>query len=158
MCGKALDFETAVKVAVASTDTATCQIGPSAPPFKRTLALIDHIRKLNDSPKTDLFIRTKSDPGPESFTKLDFDGFKPIQDLIRSHREIAMTTGDKTAIAKLCHHVIWLILAKHFDDDKWGWDCDAMIQQMAKEYAFPGLKGALIEMQRLLFLDPFKRP
>ena len=36
-------------------------------------------------------------------------------------------------------------------------DFEVMIQQMAKEFAFPELKAVMIEMQTLQFRDQFSR-
>lgn len=159
ICGRALDFEAAVKAAIPRVPEAlvTSQIGPSIPPFKRTPALINHIRKLSLQPKLDLVVRTSSQPDREQFSNLDFEKFKPVQNLVRSHREIAMTTGDRTAVAKLYQFIVWFAMAKHFDQIH-GWDYEVMIQQIAKEFTFPELKVAMIEMQTLQFRDQLSRP
>lgn len=134
----------------------TSQIGPSIPPFKRNPALINHIRQLSLHPTVDFVLRTSSLPDREQITHLDFP-FEPVQKLVRSHREIAMTTGDKTAVAKLCQFIVWFGMAKHLDQ-MYGWEFETVIQQMAKEFAFPELKAAMIEMQTLQFRDAFQRP
>ena len=102
ICGKTLDFESAVKAAVLATSgvPVTSQVGPSIPPFKRTPSFVDHIRQLNLQPKADL-VQTISQLDRQQFTTLHFP-FEPVQILVRSCRETAMTTGDKAAVAKLC--------------------------------------------------------
>lgn len=68
-----------------------------------------------------------------------------------------MTTGDKTAVAKLCEFMVWHLLAKQSDEQA-GWDFEAMIKQLENEFFFPGLKDAMLEMQTIQFQDPFMRP
>ena len=58
-----------------------------------------------------------------------------------------MTTGDKAAVAKLCQFIVWFCMANKTHS----LDFEVMIQQMAKEFAFPELKAAMIEMQTLQF-------
>ena len=157
ICGKTLDFESAVKAAVLATSgvPVTSQVGPSIPPFKRTPSFVDHIRQLNLQLKADL-VQTISQLDRQQFTTLHFP-FKPVQTLVRSHRETAVTTGDKAAVAKLCQFIVWTCIANHYDKTH-SLDFEVMIQQMAKEFAFPELKAAMIEMQTLQFRDQFSRP
>jgi len=49
------------------------------------------------------------------------------------------------------------LLANHYDKTR-SLDLEVMIQQMAKEFTFPELKAAMIEMQTLQFRDQFSRP
>lgn len=156
ICGKALsDIEAAVKAAVPPTVDAPA-IGPSIPPFKRSPALTLHVCQLNSAPDVDLFLRISSRPDREQFTRMSIP-FKPVQTVLRSHRDIAMTTGDKTAVAKLCQFIVWFFMAKNFDQSS-GWDFEAMTQQMAKEFAIPELKAAMIELQTLQFQDRLSTP
>ena len=61
-----------------------------------------------------------------------------------------MTTGDKAAVAKPCQFIVWFCMTNHYDKTH-SLDFEVMIQQMVKEFAFPKLKAAMIEMQTLQF-------
>ena len=97
ICGKTFDFESAVKAAVPARLLSPVKLVHL--PFKRTPSLVDHIRQLNLQPKADL-VQTISQLDRQQFTTLHFP-LKPVQILVWSHRETAMTTGDKAAVAKL---------------------------------------------------------
>ncbi|KAK0444953.1 uncharacterized protein EV420DRAFT_1648677 [Desarmillaria tabescens] len=160
ICGKEMGLEDAVETALKARGPpkpTVTQIGPAVEGFKRSPALLHHIFKLNRDPKTDLYIRIKEGTDSEDcFMRMDTP-FPPIQNLIRAARDKAMITGDRQSAALVCHFTVWFLLAKGLDKER-GWDFKAMIDEMTKEYEFPDLKKAMLELQVRQFRDPFMRP
>ncbi|KAF5344270.1 hypothetical protein D9758_012333 [Tetrapyrgos nigripes] len=131
------------------------QVGPPVNGLKRSPFLAGHIVKLNLNPTTDIIV--KIGPGPDDFAKMDFAPFPPLQKVFREVRDKAMTTGDKETAAKLCHFVYWLSKANGHDKT-YGWDMEAMVGQMEKEYEMPDLKKVMLEMQGRQGADRLRRP
>ncbi|THV02727.1 hypothetical protein K435DRAFT_836239 [Dendrothele bispora CBS 962.96] len=129
------------------------QIGPPVSGYKRSPFLVGHIRELDMNPKVDFVLRI----GPNEFVNIDTP-YPPIQKLFRAARDKAMTTGDKVTVAELCHYIIWFCRAKWYDKEK-GFNFDATIEQMEKEFEFPELRKAMLEMQDRQWADAqYRRP
>ena len=126
-------------------------VGPAVKGFKRSPALLEHIRFLSIRPDIDLFIKH-----PDRFVP-STNLFTPITKLVRDAREKAMTTGDRETVAKLCHYAVWWCLAMRLDKDAENF-CDVAINRMGEEYEYPKLKDAVMELQRLQYQDPVRRP
>ncbi|SJL05404.1 uncharacterized protein ARMOST_08771 [Armillaria ostoyae] len=160
ICGKEMGLEEAVSTALKARGPpkpTVSQIGPAVDGFKRSPALLHHIFRLNQNPKIDLYLRIKEGTDSEDcFMKIDTP-FPPIQNLLRAARDKAMTTGDRHSAVLVCHHTVWFCLAKGYDKEL-GWDFKAMIDQMAREYEFPDLKKAMLELQMKQLRDPLRRP
>lgn len=65
-----------------------------------------------------------------------------------------MTTGDQESVAYICEHILWDIEmrgAKDFVTEK-------VIQQLSREYAFPGLAQALLRLKVIRDKHPRQWP
>ncbi|KAK7462259.1 hypothetical protein VKT23_007860 [Stygiomarasmius scandens] len=157
ICGKSVDtVDEAVKASVPKTKLpapTSRQIGPPVDGYKRSPLLVGHIRQLDMNPKIDFVLCI----GPNTFVDIDCP-YPPIQKLFRAARDKAMTTGDKETTAQLCHYTVWFLRAKWFDRER-GFDFDAMIDRMEKEFEFPELRKAMLEMQSRQWADgQLRRP
>ncbi|KAJ7121977.1 hypothetical protein C8R43DRAFT_1241306 [Mycena crocata] len=154
-CGRPLDFETASQVIEhpTSAHNADKRIGPAINGYKRSLALAAQVTEINKCPKYDYHLYDRNNEP----VKFDFGEGTYVQDIFRGYRERAMTTGDPECVAMIAHFLCATFLSKppaYFR----GVTPKMIVAQLAREYAFDGLREAVLEMQELQNRDPLKRP
>ncbi|KAL0565534.1 hypothetical protein V5O48_016489 [Marasmius crinis-equi] len=160
ICGKPITAETAQQAFVArkpSNAPDSRQVGPPRDGFRRSPALVEHVHKLNLTPKVDLYARVFRGNGQRNFITLD-NPFKPVQAIVRAARDEAMCAGNKESAALLCHYHVWLLWVQHHDE-KNGCDLHLMLEQMEKEFEMKDtLKDMILEMEEVQQKDPLTRP
>ncbi|KAJ7765075.1 hypothetical protein DFH07DRAFT_955909 [Mycena maculata] len=152
VCGKPMDFDTvsAPIVHPVSAHNADTRIGPPTNGFKRTTALIAQVTKLNRDPRADYFLYKR---GGDAFI-VDYASRTDGENIFRAQREVAMTTGDRETVAMLAHYLCWTLIERPAP----GLTPTMIVAQLAREFEFEGLRGAVLDMQERQNADPFRRP
>lgn len=120
--------------------------------YKRSLDLVAQVSLLNFNPLVDYYIY---DPNNTAIAVLFVDiGY--LQTLFRACREIVMTTGDPYFIATVAHFLCAMLIPKNLHTQ--GITCNMIVSQLAREFVFDDLRGAVLEMQELQNRDPLRRP
>ena len=140
-------------------------VGPAVGGFKRPEALEYHILKLSNIPpgpsRADILVRIS----PTQTLDIVFP-FEPaeVRNICIGVRDLAMTKGDRVAVATLCHYLVWMMASSRFPQEKltlgvrttW----EHVLQQMSEEYDYPlpSLKVAVKELQERQTQDLARRP
>lgn len=72
----------------------------------------------------------------------------------RARRDKAMTTGDQASVAYICEYILWDIESRRASD----FVVEKVIQQLSREYAFPGLAQAMVNLKAIRDQHPQKWP
>ncbi|KAJ7596299.1 hypothetical protein C8J56DRAFT_917055 [Mycena floridula] len=154
ICGKPMDLESAREHASASPLlTKTLQVGPPVDGYKRTPVLLEHIRRLNNNPDADLYIKVFPLAQGEAAFIFIQTPIPALKTLIRAAREKAMTTGDRASVIQLCQYAVWYCVTAP-SEDRERWNRDFMLDNMRKEFDFPDLRArVLAETNKMPFID-----
>ncbi|KAJ6594667.1 hypothetical protein B0H19DRAFT_1247324 [Mycena capillaripes] len=154
VCCKPLDFETVTKAVEhpISASTSDTRIGSPIDGFKRSIALTAQVTALNVNPAVDYQLYD----GHNQPLDVDFGADTYPQWRFRVNRELAMTTGDRTSVARMAHFICAMWLSKRKSDRR-GITPNMIVAQLAREFAFDGLRDAVLAMQQLQNADPLRR-
>ncbi|KZP30700.1 hypothetical protein FIBSPDRAFT_1037968 [Athelia psychrophila] len=156
VCGKELDLDAAHHLGISTSDIPRAApnaiIGPPSKGFKRPIELLQQISLLEKHPQGDYAVYRSVYQNNENTGLMAYH--PSVAARFRTRRNYAMTTGDQESVAYICEHILWDIEmrgAKDFVTEK-------VIQQLSREYAFPGLAQALLRLKVIRDKHPRQWP
>ncbi|KAF7986034.1 hypothetical protein HWV62_41390 [Athelia sp. TMB] len=156
-CGKELDLQSAYESATFIPENARTAlpgiVGPPAKGFKRTVELLQQISHLEHYTQADYAV-TRSVYQNNEDTGLMFYTSPLAKAHFRARRDKAMTTGDQASVAYICEYILWDIESRRASD----FVVEKVIQQLSREYAFPGLAQAMVNLKAIRDQHPQKWP
>ncbi|KAJ7443004.1 hypothetical protein FB451DRAFT_1376829 [Mycena latifolia] len=154
VCGKALDFNTISQPVdhPASLSDPDKRIPLPINGYKRSLALTSQVTELNQSPTVDYRLHSRM-----GVRAIDFGAGSYLQVVFRAYRKMAMTTGDRQCVASIAH-ILCAVFMRTDPADVAPITPTMIVEQLAGEFVFDGLREAVLEMQELQNQDPLKLP
>lgn len=134
------------------------KVGPPVEPFRRSSALNVHIYRLSESQSegADFIVHYNSG----EYIIFTFPLTPPtLRTVCVDARELAMTKGDRPAIAALCQFVLWHLMGKEEKSKcMTHLQANAALHRWAVEFDYPGLKDEVENLFYRQIVDCSGRP